>query len=366
MMMNNNFNNNGFGNGFNNNFNNGGFNNNGWGGGFQQPQQQMSYNAAQILNTIEQTIQSIERGQASGKEVVNTLNNLVAQNLIKILGKGTNRTVIELNVPHDEIKDLCGINRSIPIVFKVPIQILAAKLANNREAFVSQILLEGQKSNHPDLGYLFNVEPYAVMVPGTKILACEKVVPIEYSKPIMDRIRGTFGNNINMNGPSGEAAYTDPDFAFKNSVGEIIRDYLVKDGQANPQVVKLVELLQKYFVIADINPEFSPFNYGLKNINGQGFITILDLGSCLPKNGFEVKCPKCGHLMRQIFPWTQGLTRDEENKLKSRGKYVCMNQNCTNSGPTIMDDTEVFEMHRNNLKQQIFNSGQNYNLLETI
>ena len=60
MMMNNNFNNNGFGNGFNNNFNNGGFNNNGWGGGFQQPQQQVSYNAAQILNTIEQTIQSIE------------------------------------------------------------------------------------------------------------------------------------------------------------------------------------------------------------------------------------------------------------------------------------------------------------------
>ena len=87
MMMNSNFNNNGFGNGFNNNFNNGGFNNNGWGGGFQQPQQQVSYNAAQVLNTIEQTIQSIERGQASGKEVVNTLNNLVAQNLIKILGK---------------------------------------------------------------------------------------------------------------------------------------------------------------------------------------------------------------------------------------------------------------------------------------
>lgn len=343
-----------FGNGFG-----GGFN-----GGFQSPQP-TPITGAQVLNTIEQTIQMIERGQASGKEVSNTLNNLVAQNLIKILGKGTNRTIIELNVPHDDIKDLCGINRNVPIVFKVPIQILASKLANNREAFTSQILLEGQKSNHQDLGYLFNVEPYAVIVPGTKIMAAEKVIPIEYSKPIMDRIRAQYGN-VNMSGPSGEAFYSDPDFAFKTGVGEIIRDYLVKDSQANSQVIKLVELLQKYFVLADINPEFSPFNYGIKNINGQGFITILDLGSCLPKNGFEVKCPKCGHIMNQIFPWTQGLTRDEENKLKNKGKYVCANRNCTNSGPTIMDDTEVFEMHRNNLKQQIFNSGQNYNLLEMI
>lgn len=338
--------------------NNNGFNNF---GGFGNTK-----SGSQIIGEIQAVINRILNSRSNGREMIDALNALQSEGSIKIIGKGTNRIVIEVN-NDGELKQALGVSSTTPVVYKIPVQISSARLANNREEMAISVMKSGSDQGIEGLRYLLQVSPHSIMIPNTDILMCEKVIPIEFYRPILNEISNKLGGTQGIvDRISGETQFGDPDFAFRASLGNVVHNFLTTNPDVFEQLKKLTSTIDEWFVACDINPKFSPFNYGIKSVNGKGYLCVLDLGALIPKNAMKITCPNCGNELTQIFEWTPGITQSLLNRLNTGGIYTCGNNACKYDGPTILTDTEVFENARQILLTKIYQSGKNYELLDRI
>ena len=330
------------------------------------------YTAYQIIQMINNEVNRQFTERVTGKEVTELLENLQSEGYLKIIGKGTNRTVFEFVVDDRDVKHACGINLNEPMVYKVPIQVALGRVANNREALTTSIInryLEDPKMSNQDfresLVYLANVLPFKTIIPGTSILAITKCIPIEFSDTILDLARKQ-NVDVTSNGIAGELRAGDSDFQIKSGIGNVIRNYIVHDKQGNKMARKLLDNLNKFFVVADMNPDFSPFNFGFINVKGKLYLTSLDLGAALPRIKNIVKCERCGNDLVPIYPWDEVIEQSERNTLKTEGLFRCTNPDCSHGRPSIYKDTEVIEQARQALIEDIMKTGRNYDILDKI
>lgn len=307
------------------------------------------------INYINNTINNLKHVQYRGTEVMELLRQMESQKILRIVGKGTNRAIIEF--PNcEDLKSITGLNMNL--IFKIPVQIGSGAIANFREALCINVLNTLSSRGDREALELLSFLPACKMIEGTDILAEEKVIPIEFSTDVL-KIAG------NTKRISGEVTMEDPTYEHNVNIGKICRDILVEGKGAN-QTKRLMDLMSKFFIIGDLNPDYSPFNFGIKNVNGRGYVTSLDNGAVLPKNGVNLLCPKCGSRLNPIFPWTEGLTSVEKNRLATGGVYTCNNKNCTTHGPSIFKDIDVLMMQRQKLQEMIYNSNGNHELLDRI
>ena len=103
--------------------------------------------------------------------------------------------------------------------------------------------------------------------------------------------------------------------------------------------------------MADLNPEFSPWNFGFDiEANGQEVLKILDYGYLTYKDKPNL-CPHCGKELRYCIPG-EAFLRDEKNRalanqVGSFGQYSCKNPQCSHRqngriAPYIEPDISVF------------------------
>lgn len=330
------------------------------------------YDAQTIIKIINDTVERQFHERVTGKEVTELLEKLEKDGYIKIIGKGTNRTVFEFVIDDRQLKQVSGINVNEPMVYKVPIQVALGRVANNREALTTSILnryLDDPKmSNLPELReslvYLVNVLPFKTILPNTNILAITKGIPIEFSSRILELARE---QNVQITSSvAGDLRAGDSDFQVKSGIGNVIRNYIVHDETGNKMARKLLNDLNKFFVVADMNPDFSPFNFGFINVNGKLFLTSLDLGAALPRVKNTLGCPKCGSDLIPVYPWDEVIDQSERNILKTEGMFRCTNENCNHGRPSYYKDTDVIEMVRQNIIEDIMKTGQNYDIIDKI
>ena len=98
------------------------------------------YNSIQIIHMINNEVTRQFHERVTGKEVTELLEKLERDGYIKIIGKGTNRTVFEFVIDDRDLKRNIGLNVNEPMVYKVPIQVALGRVANNREALTTSIL----------------------------------------------------------------------------------------------------------------------------------------------------------------------------------------------------------------------------------
>lgn len=330
------------------------------------------YNSMQIITMIDNEVTRQFKERVTGKEVTQLLERLEKDGYIKIIGKGTNRTVFEFVIDDRDLKRNIGLNVNEPMVYKVPIQVALGRVANNREALTTTILnryLDNNSINNNDslreaLVYLINVLPFKTIIPNTNILAITKCVPIEFSTTIINLAREK-NIDVTTSGVSGELRPGDADFKVKSGIGNVIRNYIVHDPTGNKMARKLLDALNKFFVVADMNPDFSPFNYGFINLDGKLFLTSLDLGAVIPRLG-KVSCPHCGDDLIPVYPWDEVITQSEKNLLKTEGMFRCTNENCNHGRPSYFKDVDIVEMARQNIIDDIIQNRHNYELLDKI
>lgn len=331
------------------------------------------YDAQAIIRMINNAVERQFHERVTGKEVTQLLESLQKDNYIKIIGKGTNRTVFEFLIDDRGLKQASGINVNEPMVYKVPIQVALGRVANNREALTTSILnryLEDPKmNNHSELRdslvYLINVLPFKTILPGTNILAITKCIPIEFSNRILELAREQ-NVKIATTDVAGELHPGDSDFQIKSGIGNVIRNYIVHDKTGNNMARKLLSNLNKFFVVADMNPDFSPFNFGFINVNGKLYLTSLDLGAALPRVKNTLGCPRCGNDLIPVYPWDEVIDQSERNALKTEGMFRCTNVNCNHGRPSYYKDTDVIEMVRQNIIDDVMKTGRNYDIIDKI
>lgn len=286
--------------------------------------------------------------------LINRLSVLANAGLIIPVGPGTNRLTLELAIPHEDIKAQYGIQNK-RVVFKIPYKIKEGEKDNKRENLIYKIALENRLSN-PEFDYLLSVIPASSMLmfpANSGILIAEYITPIETTQEVRQ-----IANRENTPDKLASAATI----------------LLTKDSNIVAQLNKIISVLDKYFVMADLNPIYSPLNYGFKN----NMLAILDLGYVLPKEGIEPRCVKCQNILHYLLPTDPHLNsiatsaqldnsyRSKINMLTTHmatgGLYYDRNINC---GFTTETDMAVFLEHKAKLFDKYRMSGNTY-ILELL
>ena len=152
--------------------------------------------------------------------------------------------------------------------------------------------------------------------------------------------------------------------------------YLTTNSAAVAQLQKIIFTLDKYFVMADINPLYSPCNYGFKRMpNGEEILTILDLGYVLPKERSEPTCPKCGVALKYVIPTEDLVTQTGQagtqlaRKLLINGLYSCKNNSCKEGNSPVFTsypDETVFFNHVQALRDLWSQDTRTFSLLQYL
>ena len=332
---------------------------------YQQPQQIKT--AETILAEIDQAIKDTIQ-YTSVSKITTTLDRLRQSGDIIDVGTGTNRRIIQLSDRYDlsQLKSRYAPTlANKPVVFKIPFKVQEGRIDNLREAFITQSTYRLHISN-PDFKYLLQTLPESYMLReplDTSILMAEFVTPGELSQQVQ--------NVINRD---AERKYYDEYGNPKRA--SYLTEYLTSNSLAVQQLEKLVLTLDKYFVMADINPIYSPCNYGFKKMpNGEEILTILDLGYVLPKESVSPMCPKCGGSLKYVTPTEDLITKTGprgqalHRRLGLNGLYSCKNDNCTEGNTAVFtsyaDETVFFE-HVQRLRELWSQQMQTYSLLQYL
>ena len=243
-------------------------NNNGFNGGYQQPIQQQygqpqmqqpvygqANNAEFVLEQLRRLIMMGENMTLSSEDIRAEIRKMAATGIINIVGEGTNRIAVELNVP---INHLLTFNT--PAIIKIPYSISKGIDDNLRELLLIQKLRSLYASTGDwMLKLLIDTLPSVSEVKGFPLLiAQEKIISIDKSPEIVAQAQGN------------------PNALATLCIATLIDKY-------GDQQKQLLEALDKYTIFADLNPITAPFQYGFKNVNGVSKLTILDTGYVVPK-----------------------------------------------------------------------------------
>lgn len=326
-------------NGNNMGFNNGGFNN-GQGGYPQQQVQQGPVNAQAIINEIQQAVFQTKTGLANVFHVRDTVLRMQREGKLKILGGGMNRVAVELNADMSGINNQYGMG-NLPTCIKVPVKVYEGTDDNRRAEEAWTFVRNSGLNTDAAMQFLRNRQLPSVMIQGTDLLLQRKVIRIEDSTGVYNMLQ------------SGK--YT------ADTIGAACRDYILTNPKIYPQYIQLLTAMDRYYIMDDMSPEWSAFNYGLFMDNaGNEYLTILDYGYVIPRS-LPCTCPKCGKELHFVIPGEDFL-KDPRNKAiaanaKTANLYSCKNPQCTyNPGSGISTSyfvkaSEVFSLYEKATKK---------------
>lgn len=317
------------------------------------------FSAESILDEIAYYVNYMIDNNAPGDFLIMQLQNLEREGKIQIVGHGTNRKVLKINADMRNVLNRIGfLDASCPVVVKVPFNIYSGRMDNIREAF-AWYYMQKQRSfmitntqDQKEASDLADWIPEGRIydIPTGFILIHEEVTPIEMSSIVRDE--------LDAKGLR---------FTPQNVASTVAKLYEENDV-VKAQMKRLLYLLDKYFIMKDINPLYSLFNFGIRQYsNGKEFIVPLDLGYALPRinNNLSPHCPYCDEVLSHVAYCEEFVLSDEARKnrtferLHMGGLYSCKNLNCTANGsvgdrdPFMMSDAEVFATYLQEMRNRI-------------
>jgi hypothetical protein len=317
------------------------------------------YNSApaeQILNTIWYDEDDMIKNNTAGFFMLEKLKELENSGFIRFAGDGSNRRFFEINSDMRGVLNRSGFyDSNVPVVCGIPINIVNGTKDNNREILAPKYIdMVCASANATDESrYLQLVLPKAVAYDDSNyIIMQEKVTPIEQSAIVQE-------------------LYNSNPEKYKGNVGSAVLDAFYTYPELMAQLDKLMQAMDKYFVMCDLNIIFSRFNFGFKNIGGAEYLTVLDLGGVIPRvvEDLVPKCPHCGTDLHYVNIAEDFFNADKFRRerlymaLTSSGLYSCKSSYCHGEkiDPETVDDIVVFEGYRKNLIRGISSGKINLN-----
>lgn len=331
-------------------------------GGYARPVVSNNYSrfvAEDILDEVSYYVQFMIDNNAPGDYLISQLQRMESEGKIQIVGHGTNRKVLKINADMRNTLNRIGfVNASLPVVVKVPFNIYSGRMDNIREAFAWYFMQKERSSYLRDPEAQKDVDDLAEWIPQGVIydepfgfaLIHEEVTPIEMSDIVTEELEKK-GLKYNP-----------------RNVAQTVVDLYENNEVVKAQMRRLLYLIDKFFIVKDINPLYSIFNFGVKRFaGGKDFIVPLDLGYALPRlsRNLSPHCPYCGEVLSHVAYYEDFTTSDEarKNRIHERlhmgGLYSCKNLNCTANGstgdrdPFYMNDSEVFNNYLEETRNRI-------------
>ena len=292
--------------------------------GFQNTQQIATADSIimELNNAITATL---NRQVTNVMHVRDVVNKMISENKIRKVGGGQNRVAIQIVPDHTRLKQM--LNMPGNIVIMVPVKLPEGIRDNLRADAMFKIVSQQGLNPDPDMKVICSTALPSKIIPSTNLLAQEMVTRIEDSTFVKNRIA------------SGKY---DP----VKQLGLVCRDVLLTDPYVSKAYRELIQAWDKFFVIADLNAEFSPWNFGFRHTQAGQQLVILDYGYVVYKTK-PLVCPSCGRPLKYVIPGEELLENDAFRALRTNastfGYYSCKNLSCKR-GQTVYQerDTDVF------------------------
>ena len=293
--------------------------------GFQNTQQIATADSIimELNNAITATL---NRQVTNVMHVRDVVNKMISENKIRKVGGGQNRVAIQIVPDHTRLKQM--LNMPGNIVIMVPVKLPEGIRDNLRADAMFKIVSQQGLNPDPDMKVICSTALPSKIIPSTNLLAQEMVTRIEDSTFVKNRIA------------SGKY---DP----VKQLGLVCRDVLLTDPYVSKAYRELIQAWDKFFVIADLNAEFSPWNFGFRHTQAGQQLVILDYGYVVYKTK-PLVCPSCGRPLKYVIPGEELLENDAFRALRTNastfGYYSCKNLSCKRSQNTAYQerDTDVF------------------------
>ena len=293
--------------------------------GFQNPQQIATADSIimELNNAITATL---NRQVTNVMHVRDVVNKMISENKIRKVGGGQNRVAIQIVPDHTRLKQM--LNMPGNIVIMVPVKLPEGIRDNLRADAMFKIVSQQGLNPDPDMKVICSTALPSKIIPNTNLLAQEMVTRIEDSTFVKNRIA------------SGKY---DP----VKQLGLVCRDVLLTDPYVSKAYRELIQAWDKFFVIADLNAEFSPWNFGFRHTQAGQQLVILDYGYVVYKTK-PLVCPSCGRPLKYVIPGEELLENDAFRALRTNastfGYYSCKNLSCKRGQNTAYQerDTDVF------------------------
>ena len=319
--------------GFNNGYQQGGFNNNPYG----QQRPVMNFNADSVILELQNAISATMNGQTHVMFVRDTVERMIREGKLRKIGGGQNRVSVELIPDDSKFRNMLGING--PMLLMVPVKLPEGIKDNVRAASGYSVVFKQGMNMDPAMQIIKATYLPSVIIPNTNILAQKRIIRIEDCNGVKALLK------------SGK-------YDANKELASTCRDYLLENPNIYGQYVRLIQSFDKYFVMADLNAEFSPWNFGFDIASdGSEVLKILDYGYVAWKSK-PLVCPKCGHPLKYCIPGEEFLKDPRNRQLSIQvgvfGQYSCKNPNCQhrNGGtvaPYLEQDISVFLRYTENL-----------------
>lgn len=289
-----------------------------------------------ILREINLAVSAVYYGQTSDPfYAIKVIDKFIESGDIIKVGGGSNRIAIKFNnMKHNDmqLRNASGMANFPNVVYMVPaFKIVDGLKDNKREEGVFNFVFNMPLNGDPHITVLKERTLPSRMIPNSNILMQKQVTRIEDSVPVQQLIK------------TGQ--YT------PNQIADACRDTILENPTVYSQYFKLMKAMDTYFVMADLNPEFSSFNFGFDERNN---LVILDYGYVVPKDPRRpLVCPHCGmpyyylipgeDFLENSTPQDRSIIQGIRSEVSRFGQYCCKNMNCrTTVGPSVEKDIDVF------------------------
>lgn len=289
-----------------------------------------------VLREINLAVSAVYYGQTNDPfYAIKVIDKFIASGDIIKVGGGSNRIAIKFNNnKHNDmqLRNAAGMANFPNVVYMIPaFKIVDGLKDNKREEGVFNFVFNMPLNGDPNITILKERTLPSRMIPSSNILMQKQVTRIEDSVPVQQLIK------------TGQ--YT------PNQIADACRDTVLENPAVYSQYFKLMKAMDVYFVMADLNPEFSSFNFGFDERNN---LVILDYGYVVPKDPRRpLVCPHCGmpyhylipgeDFLENSTPQDRSIIQGIRSEVSRFGQYCCKNMNCRPTvGPTIEKDIDVF------------------------
>ena len=291
--------------------------------GYGQPAQVI--NADTIIQELNNAINAVLNGQVGDIMFVKrTIDRMVSEGKIREVGGGSNRVIVEIVPDHTALRNMLQIPG--PVIVKVPVKLPEGIRDNLRASYVWTSIRQSGMNTSPEMQLIRQRALPSTLIPNTHLLVQEKVTRIEDSIGVQQLLA------------SGK-------YRREDQIAKACRDYIMENPNVYSQYYQLLSAMDMYFVMADLNVEFSALNFGFRQTPAGEMFTILDYGYVQWKDK-PLNCPKCGKPLRYVIPGEEFLKESRNKAIAANamtfGLYSCKNHNC-NFNPGSGVTTSYFE-----------------------
>lgn len=324
------------------------------------------HNPEDILNYIVDHAYYMIKNNISSRYIIDILDGLRDSGIIEYIGFGSNRRFFKIKADMRSLINSLGFsNSNIDVICGIPFNVFGGTKDNFREFYATEFIRKlAVQTGETDAVFLASVLPEAKIYDSEGIIILqEMVVPIESSDLVLSELEKNIDNFVSTDNNDHDVVRT--------HIGNAVLSLLWNNDNLKKQYINIMNAMDKYFVFADLNIFYSRFNFGFKRTNQGWYLTVLDLGTVLPKiSGAMIPvCSHCGHELhyvhfgdKYIFDGTERERRTVA-ALQQSGLYRCTNPNCDtikNHGIEFnIMDMQVFEMYKLSLMDYIYSNPQN-------